>query len=262
MDVNLNKVSIGIRTFLRDPQLFEVISAIKDTMPETEICIADDGDKSEEKSKLYLELVKQGHQVLELPFDSGLGAKSNALVESFSHPYFLLGTDDFDFRPKEVREGIEKLVEVLDHTDVDVASGRVNNIPYEFDLEEKDGVVKEIPVMIDSLTWFTQVDLTVNYFLAKRRVFEKVRWDAPIPRIGGAEHFALYHDIKEAGFKVALVNGVNINTLKMVDTIRYRQFRNRARSPERPCFVKRNVVKYVMGNGQVDFDQTKIAVSN
>ena len=129
---DLSKVSIGIKTFLRDSHLFDAIAAIRSTMPQVQIVIADDGRLTEEKQKLYSELRQNGHVIGEFAFDSGFGMKSNWIAQNFCRDYLLIASDDFDFHPASVVRGIEKLMDVLDNTDVDIASGRVNGQPYEF----------------------------------------------------------------------------------------------------------------------------------
>ena len=253
---DLSKVSIGIKTFLRDSHLFDAIAGIRAAMPEVEMVIADDGRLTEDKAKLYEELKSEGHVVSVMLFDSGFGYKSNWIAQHFRRDYLLIASDDFDFRPPSVVRGIEELADVLDKTDVDVASGRVNGHPYEFDLEDLGDKIIEHPVVIpkDPEPWFVRCDLTVNYGLMKRRVFEKVGWDDDV-RIGGGEHGSLYADIKRAGFKVAYAPRVNINTQRRPDPPEYRPYRRRALSPERPCFRRRGIKTYILGNGQVDYQE-------
>lgn len=256
--MNLRHVAIGIKTLLRDQKLFCAIQAIRDTMPEVQMIIADDGEMTEEKDGIYADLEREGHKVIILPFDSGFGMKSNRIVDALERPYYLIGSDDFDFRPSSVREGIMKLVEVLDCTDMDIASGRVNNSPYEFDLEFQDGgaTVIERPVHIPNnpKPWFVEVDLTVNYGLYKKHVFEKVRWLDSV-KIGGAEHSMIYILAKRAGYKTCVVLGVNINEQPGPDSARYRQFRMRSNDPRRPCHDYVGVRKYVLGCGVVDYER-------
>lgn len=254
-NMNLTDIAIGIKTFLRDEQLFNAIQAIRDTLPECSMVIADDGEHSEEKDGIYADLIREGHQVIWMDFDSGFGAKSNAIAESLHRPLLLIGSDDFDFRPKFVRAGIETMLAALNNNpDIDIVSGRVNSRPYEFLLEESESgtVITEVPVNFGNIpVW--NVHLTVNYSLFRKHVFDKVRWDDDI-RICGGEHGAQFVKIKRAGFKVGFCPTVNILEQKTPSSDRYKQYRNRgARSPERPAFEKLGIKKYVLGSGQVDY---------
>jgi hypothetical protein len=273
-------IAIGIKTFLRDEQLFNTIHAVKTNLPGAQLIIADCGDHTEEKDGVYADLEREGHKTIQLPFDSGFGVMSCAIAAALDRDYLLVGSDDFDFSTQEVRQGIAKLKEVLDLCpEVDIASGRVNGNPYEFDLIDEDGRVTEIPLdYIDlhnkKFLWFVHADLTVNYSLIRRSVFwtpvfgvfdekghqgngamrSKIGWDADV-KIGGGEHGAFFLDCKRAGFKTVYVPGVNINEQKVRNSERYRQFRNRARSPERPCFVRRGIHTYILGDGRVDYQE-------
>lgn len=256
------KIAIGVKTFLRDECLFNTIQAIRTNLPGAKMIIADCGDHTEEKDGIYADLAREGHHTIQLPFDAGFGAMSNAIVGVLDRPYFLIGSDDFDFSTPEARQGIEKLQEVLDFCpDVDIASGRVNNNPYEFDLIEESGEVIErristskYKLIHDFQAWFVQCDLTVNNSLIRRKVFQKVMWDADV-KIGNGEHGAFFLDCKRAGFKTVYVPGVNIQEQRIRNSARYNEYRNRARSPERVCFVRRGVRKYVLGNGVMDYKE-------
>jgi hypothetical protein len=259
---DLSNVSVGIRTFLRDEALKDAISGIQETMPEVEIVIADDGRPSAEKDCLYYDLNDSGdHFASYYPFDSGFGFKSNRIVENFSEKYLLIGSDDFDFRPASVRYGIEKLTWTLDnYPDLDIVSGRVNDWPYEFYLHyNEDGTeVKEVPAnnFCYDLTKlpYLPVDLTVNYNLIRRKVFDKVSWDEVI-KIGGGEHFGFYADCKEHGYKVAWVPGVSIKQQPRRDPDEYRVYRARANDPARPAFDSRGIRKYTLGDGRIDYER-------
>lgn len=256
--IDLSKVSVGIKTFLRDEALFNTISAIQNTMPEVRMIIADDGEQSEKKDSLYADLTQKGHQIIICPFDSGFGFKSNRIVEALDKPYLLVGSDDFDFRPPSVRQGIEKLVDVLDRTDVDIASGRVHG-PYEFDLEDRGDVIIEhkVNTNLSPMPWFIRCDLTVNYSLIKKRVFEKVKWDQKpdVPHsIGGCEHGMFFLDVKRANYKVVYVPLVEIKEQQNVNSPRYMQFRARSSDPRRACCDLRGVRKYILGSGKIDYE--------
>jgi hypothetical protein len=266
-DTQLHRVTILIKTFLRDAHLLETIDAIQARLPEVQMLIVDDGNEAYLKGNYYHRLRKQGHVVVEMPFDSGFGAKSNEAIRQCERPYLLIGSDDFDFRPASVREGIIKLVDTLDDGYVDIASGRVNDNPYEGWLRVvNDGqgivVVEEYidfnsPHRTENGTTFHYCDLTVNYSLIRRDVlgFDEgfIHWDDDV-KIGGGEHGAFFYDAKLAGVRVAYVPGVNITeqTNKPTDS-RYPSMRGRARDKARPCFTKRGITKYVCFDGTVDW---------
>jgi hypothetical protein len=278
---NLSDVSILLRTFLRDEKLFASVDAIRRNMPELHMIIVDDGEQTEEKDGIYADLVREGHKVIVLDFDSGFGKKSNAGIAALVRPYLLISSDDFNHSPSSVKVGIEKMLAVLDRNpELSIVSGRLaNRGPYEFYLEEKDGVVKEIPAPSISEFFMLQLDfdylpcdVTVNYSLIRRSVFWTEGWvtgiDGPYWQekptqigfddeeiIGEGGHGAFFYDIKKAGLKVGWVPGVEISEQTGRDSDRYRQFRARAHGPSRKCFEKRNIRRWVLGNGIIDYEK-------
>jgi hypothetical protein len=244
---------------LRDAKLEIALDGILKTMPEARIIVVDDGPQSVDKDIVYHALQLCGHTVDIMPFDSGFGAKSNRIAELLSTEYLLVGSDDFDFRPLDVRAGIERMVAALDkHKRYYAVSGRVNDCSYEAHLSlvetERGTEVTEIDanIGIGSLQAY-DVDLTINYTMFRRETFKEIRWDNDV-KIGGGEHGSFFVDMKRAGFKVGFVPGVNINTLDDRDSREYRQLRWRAFYPERPCFKKRGIRKYTMMNGEIDYE--------
>lgn len=258
----LERVSLGIKTFIRDRHLSNTIETVTRTLPEVQMIIADDGYETDFKNEVYEYLEcsyiyeSQKHKVIKLPFDSGFGKKSNNIVQSFQREYLLIGSDDFDFDPPSVREGIIKLVEVLDKCpEISIASGRVWNRAYEFDLVDLGDTILEKPVVIPNhiAPWFIECDLTVNYSLIRRQVFDKVGWDDEA-KIGEGEHGAFFVDCMRKGFRTCYVPGVNINEQQISTPWEYLKYRSRASAVSRSCFDKRGIRKYVLGNGQVDYD--------
>lgn len=255
--MNFSNVAVGIKTFLRDEKATIAVNGVTKNMPGAQIVMVDDGHVSSEKLSFYDLIRRSGHCVVLLPFDSGFGRKSNVIAILNIKPYLLIGSDDFDFTP-EAADGVTKLVSVLEsNPDIDIASGRVNNRAYEFFLEEEDGVVRETPLEFELNgrgQAFIECDLTVNYSLVRVRVLDKVRWDDDV-KIGGGEHGAWFLDAKRAGFKTVFVPGVNINEQQygIPDSTEYRRYRARARGKARPCFDRRGVREYWLGNGSLDY---------
>lgn len=274
------KIDIGIKTFLRDDFLFHAIQGVQTSCPGARLIIVDDGDQTEEKDLIYASLHRAGHITEVLPFDSGFGRKSNRIAELSTRPYLLIASDDFEFDEKAAY-GLSELQSILDNdSTVDIASGRVNGTAYEYDLEITEfstGVhVKEIRAFDpqkaaefrsyaiaenqadgfkDIITpWFIDCDLTVNYSLIRMSMFRGtgISWDDNV-KIGGGEHGAFFYDCKVAGLRVVCAQDVNINEQKIRSSDRYREYRNRAQNPDRPCFSNREIFQYVLGDGTVDY---------
>lgn len=260
---SLAKISILVKTFLRDNHLAEAIAGVLDTLPEARLIVVDDGVPTAIKSALYEKLRAAGHVVLELSFDEGFGRKSNAAIEpAQDREYLLVASDDFDFRPPSVRQGIDKLVAVLDGApDIAIASGRVNGVRYEGNLIDEGSRVREEYITLDNpqitngVTWH-HADLTVNYSLVRSRILgfgeKQIHWLNGV-KIGGGEHGYWFICAKRADHRVAWVPGVDIKeqSFKLTDP-RYQEFRARARHPGRPCFREIGVHEYVLFSGAVE----------
>ena len=289
MSNNLDRVIVLVKTFLRDGYLYDCLSGLEENLPEVSVLVVDDGRMTPVKERAIDNLESFGGKWIMMPFDSGFGAKSNEAIrylngrEKFveqvatvfdvprrllptERPYLLIGSDDFDFRPKDVREGIIKLVGVLDNAPtIGIASGRVNGRPYEYMLEDKGEIIIEHPVDYTKVPliktpnnfWYHPVDLTVNYSLIRRNLLgfgarPEIHWDDDV-KIGGGEHGAFFVDALRADIGVAIVPDVNIfEQVGKPVSAEYSAMRGRARRPERESFKKRGIKTYVCGGGSVE----------
>lgn len=264
----LTRVNILIKTFLRDGYLFRCVEGIRKRLPEARMVIVDDGFEARKKLSLYAKLRREGHRCVWLPFDSGFGEKANAALPYLDRGYVLIGSDDFNFDQDGVREGIEKMVAVLDHdSSIAVASGRVNNNPYESLLEfgGSNGTawVKSVRGYREERHTpggiaYQLCDLTVNYSLIRNWIFRSsinpqgICWDGGEVKIGGGEHGAFYVDLKRAGYGVAYVPGANINELgrhPQWEYPTYGRMRARARAPGLLCLRKRGIHRWQRMDG-------------
>jgi hypothetical protein len=257
----LSRVSILIKTFLRDGYLFRCIQGIEKNLPEAKMVIVDDGLEQGFKITRYQELRNAGHVCEWLPYDSGFGAKANAGIPHCDRDYVLIASDDFDFSQPFVREGIEKLAGVLDaDPSIHIVSGRVNGRTYESCLERDGATVREIPTTREKRTIngidYYLVDLTVNYSLIRRECLgpDKLHWDGDI-KIGHGEHGGFFVDAKRLGYGVAVVPDAVIHEFEkdasMIHPM-YPQARSRARLPGRTCLKRRGIDRWQLSDGTWD----------
>jgi hypothetical protein len=258
-----DNICVFISTFLRDGMLFRCIDSILEHMPGARMVIADDGAETKQKIKRYSELRRMGHTAFWLSFDSGFGAKRNAAIEHYDRPFTLIGSDDFLW-DAESAQGILKMLMVLEDGGgaIGVASGRVDGNPYEGDIVEEvreDGMI-HMRLVKPRNGWhdlkgapYTCCDMTVNYNLVRREVFDHVHWHEEF-KIGG-DHLLFYQQVKAAGYLTAYVHGVNVKSQGAragdVD-IQYSEARGRARLALPSLFKRMNWYKFTGLDGRVD----------
>lgn len=263
------RISILIKTFLRDRMLHRTLRAVERHLPGSKMIVVDDGYEHRDKISRYADLRSKGHDCLWLPFDSGFGAKANAGVAANDREFVLIASDDFEFAKPGVAEGIGRMVTVLDNDpDIGVASGRVGGNPYEghvvqgVDPITDEVYLQEIPLTPypDGSDWqhadgvpYHVVDLTVNYCLVRKEVFDYVKWDEDY-KIGG-DHYTWMRDVRMAGFRIAYVHGANINQIPAFPGSEHRdygKYRARAKRALPLFFHKQGIDRYVGFDGRVD----------
>ncbi|XP_029450775.1 beta-1,4 N-acetylgalactosaminyltransferase 1 isoform X2 [Rhinatrema bivittatum] len=111
-------VSILTKTFLRYDKLRALISSIRRFYPTVSIIIADDNEHPEKVEGPFIEQYF-------MPFGKGWFAGRNLAISQATTKYFLWVDDDFIFSP---RTKVEKLVEVLEKTTLDLVGGAVREI--------------------------------------------------------------------------------------------------------------------------------------
>ena len=251
------RVTIMVKTMLRDGPLFFALDGIQKTLPDCKIVVVDDGIERPEKITRYARLREQGHTCIWLPFDTGFSRKANAAIPHCDGDFVLIGSDDFNFMQDNVASDINKMMKVLDHDpSVGFAAGRVNGVQYEWQWEQGEDWLKEYKGdngggEVDGVK-YRYCDLTVNYGLVRRSILNTVHWDDTPIKIGGGEHAAWFIDLKRAGWRAAYVEGCNINESKhirhMID-VKYALLRSRARGEGRPLLKVRGINRYTMGSG-------------
>lgn len=258
-DPLLGKVSVLIKTFMRDGFLNCSVSGILHYLPEVKVIIVDDGYEASAKITWYAGLRYKGHTCLWLPFDSGFGAKSNEGVSVNDREFLLIGSDDFIFNER-VREHVQNMVRLLEvRPDIDIVSGRLNNNPYESCLKFEGARVVETPGYKEegraAGLEFKVCDLTVNFSLIRQSLLKKIRWDEDV-KIGGGEHGAFFVDVMRAGGKVAYLVGASIDEIKTPSPAwqhkDYPTMRARARKPGLPCLIRRGIKEWVCQDGRVE----------
>jgi hypothetical protein len=251
--MSLQNVTLAITSFLRPGYLVECLWRINKNLPECQVLVVDDSGYSYPLVASFAEGFFTHTPAIYLPFDSGLTVKRNAAVKATKTPYWFCGCDDFDFSTKGFRENLIAATELLDsHSEIDLVGGRVDNRPYESNLEHdtEANVIREHRLVPDGNP-YQRCDLTVNAFLARTSTLLEVPWDEDVRPIGG-EHGQFFWHMKKADKTTVWLPGLNLNTMQLgqgsnVQDPRYRQFRMRAFSHGHTTMLKKEGINDWVG---------------
>jgi GT2 family glycosyltransferase/SAM-dependent methyltransferase len=170
-----------IKTFLRDDYLFDCVASLRTTYPHLVISIADDGPPSQEREFRLKELGVSRY--ISMPFDSGLSAGRNALLDACETPYILIGDDDFLYTPET---HVEYLRALMGTADIAAGGTKTNGklLRYETGLVRRANGSYDLtahakwpPYEIFKGVRFGRCDLALNFFVARAEVVRRIRWD-------------------------------------------------------------------------------------
>lgn len=262
MNTPFDRIDILVKTFLRDGLLERTVKGIEENLPGARMIIVDDGHFTKEKVGLYATLQGRGHIIIQCPFDSGYGYKSNRAREHYNREFVLRASDDWVF-DHDAAAGVKLMIEAMDANQyIGIASGRLNNMPYECQIEEKqrpDGLLDLVATRIDMEAEglreksFVYCDLTVNYSLVRTELMVSMVWDEQF-KIGG-DHWDLYKHCQNSRLNTVWVRGANINSQKEMpgDVFpSYANYRRRARLALPETFRRHGWNSFTDWDGRVD----------
>jgi GT2 family glycosyltransferase len=200
------QVTFIVKTHERPHCLRKLLQSLRAFYPNTPLLVADDGE-------LSLRMQPDPHTVVvTLPYDVGLSAARNALVQRVQTPYFVTLDDDFVFSE---RTTLQRLVAVLDaRAELDIVAGSLylpgqESQPYAYaelldvvddgrELRMRKGSHGPVP----GFDGCERYDIALNFFVARtERVRAMGGWDA---RLKLGEHQDFFLRAKRSGLGVAV----------------------------------------------------------
>ena len=187
--ININDVTIIIKTFLRRQTCQRTINHIRKYYPRIKIYVADDSHESYQ--------FKDIDEYYYLGFDKGLSYGRNFLIDKVSTKYFFLMDDDIEFGEKT---WLEYLMYILEKYPIDVIGCRPIN--YE---KNKTRISYPAKLPIENRIMYRKnneptgyegkialYDFIPNYFMGKTQVFKEkgIKWDDEL-KMG--EHFEFFY---------------------------------------------------------------------
>ena len=225
-------IAFLIKTFERPHLLARLLDSIAQFYPEAHVYVADDGQRPADLTGCRVRV-----EHIRLPYDSGLSAGRNAMIDASTEPYLLLLDDDFVFT---AATRIECFLAVLAaRPEIGIVTGSTvvdrQRERYEgrFAIEDGGRRLRLIPLDSaessvrpdDSGMWpVLDVDYGINFFLARRSVFDVVRWD---PELKLSEHISFFLAAHRAGVRVAFAPEVLVDHVKERSSTQYRCYRER-----------------------------------
>ncbi len=228
-------IAFCIKTFERPKMVERLVESIKQFYPKAKIYIADDSREPMKGS-------------FPMEFDSGLSAGRNLLIRKTKEPYLLFLDDDFVFT-EQTR--IENLVKILENNpDLGIIGGAM----------KQDGTIRHYEGYVrfqgDKLVYdkrvvqrdgFIETGLILNFFLARREVFDNVRWDNDLKL---AEHSDFFLRLGYTKWKVGYFDGVIIEH-KPMKAGEYGKFRARGKFFTKLMMEKRGIKQIINYEGKI-----------
>ncbi|XP_038131157.1 beta-1,4 N-acetylgalactosaminyltransferase 1 [Cyprinodon tularosa] len=185
-------VTVATKTFLRYEKLQNLIDSIRRYYPTVTIVIADDSENPKTISGPYIE-----HYIM--PFGKGWFAGRNLAVSQVTTKYVLWVDDDFFFTASTK---LEKLVDVLERTTLDLVGGAVREatgytatyrqtISIEPGEEEGDclHMRRGFHHVMEGFPNCVVTDGVINFFLARTDKVQQVGFDPRLARVAHLEFF-------------------------------------------------------------------------
>ena len=246
--------------FLRPECTKKCIKSLLNVYPEIDIFLIDQ-DK-EDNNKMYnFPNVKK---IIRVPFDFGLSKSRNLAIDEilkYNYEYIMWGDNDFIFTADN---GINKAINLIKNNKADIVGGAVEKngktLHYEkyliWDKKRNNLIIMPLnyispePLVFDGIKYY-DCDLTFNYAIAKRQVFENmvVRWFPDIKV--KYEHLDIFLTFKEQGYRVAYCPEMKV-IHEHVDPEEYKQFRYR--KEDRANFQKHWNIHYSFALGEGRFN--------
>ncbi|XP_048856178.1 beta-1,4 N-acetylgalactosaminyltransferase 1 [Brienomyrus brachyistius] len=185
-------VTIATKTFLRYDKLQGLIDSIRRYYPDVTIVVADDSEHPQPVTGPNIE-----HYIM--PFGKGWFAGRNLAVSQVTTKYVLWVDDDFIFT---ANTKLEKLVDVLESTTLDLVGGAVREVTgytatyrhtISIEAGEEDGdclhMRRGFHHVVQGFPNCVITDGVINFFLARTDKVQQVGFDPRLARVAHLEFF-------------------------------------------------------------------------
>ena len=185
-DANYKPIAVLMTTIERDEILLKVLPSY--LQYPVKLYLLDQGEETEVKNKYYEELRQQGHFIEYSHEDIGLsGARNHLLSKIDDEEYVFLTEDDI-----ELQTNPYSLLNDFTNCNLGILGGLLIRKPadteqhYEYELKLENNILEYIKS--------GKIDIVLNFFLAKSRVFKDIQWDDKLCLV---EHTDFFYRLKQ-----------------------------------------------------------------
>jgi GT2 family glycosyltransferase len=246
-----DKISILIKTFERKGSLMRLLHSLQKMYCSLPVFIADDS-REPYQSAVLSQFPHLDIRYYTLPFDSGLAAGRNFLLQKVRTPYFLLCDDDFVIG-KETQ--LQNALHIAEQYQLDIAGGAFLNYTSAKSFKRWMKIMltpslrlrylagtpvvsrhtghflinnNQCELQLSNLEPVEQIlrcDLVNNFFIGKTASILSIKgWDENF-KVG--EHEEFFFRVKQLGLKCAFVKGFAVRHYPIA-TKKYMDYRNRS----------------------------------
>lgn len=195
----LEDLTICVKTFMRPHSLDKCLFSIRAKYPDVKILVANDAIEPIKNEKATI--------VFNLPFDVGLSAGRNFLLEKVATPYVMFIDDDTIFTQES---NLQDMLEILKSNNIDLVAGKIRGNDFYGTLEIEDGVLYRNCKSYRSIEQgFKIYDYVLNLFIAKTDKVKQIKWNEDLKIV---EHMDFFWRAKDHIKSTVCENAYFLNT--------------------------------------------------
>jgi len=198
-------VALAVSTIGRPAVVQRFIRSVRQYFPDLPIYVAEQSLHVDEMTPFY---EANDVRVVRMPFDAGICASRNRLVDEIVEDYFVVCDDDFEFWPET--DFTDALAILENRPDIAIVGGRLSYTEHieeildqhwemYFEYDRKNRVFMAVPIInfspvrhfLRDIEFFL-CDAVLNFAVFRRSIFnDVVRWDEQFKSNGEHEDFYL-----------------------------------------------------------------------
>lgn len=177
---DMKDLTICVKTFIRPKTLDKCLESIRARYPDVKILVANDGPDPIVNNK--------ADQVFNLPFDVGLSAGRNYLLDRVETEFVMFIDDDTIFSETSK---VEDMLGVLhNNSEIDLAAGKIRGNSFCGTLEKEHGILfRNVGSYSSIISGFKIYDYVLNLFVARTSKVKEVRWDEELKIVEHMDFF-------------------------------------------------------------------------